>query len=181
MIHSVLNLIAFKLGWIAAVGGASRESMWLGPLVVAAIVTLHVALVRDTLRELTFVVLVGLAGAVLDSGLHATGLIRYPSSEAAWTLGIAPPWIASLWVLFATLPRFSLRWLADRPLVAAVFGAVSGPLSFLAGSRLGVIAPGETAWITYAALSLEYALALPLIVRLAPAQRSLQPAPRPAS
>lgn len=172
MLTSLLNLIAFKLGWIAAVGGASQESLWLGPAVIAAIVLVHVSLVRETLAEFAFVVAVGLAGAALDSGMSAAGLIQYPTSEAGWAFGVVPPWIAALWVLFATLPRYSLRWLSGRPLLAVLFGAVGGPLSFLAGSKLGVIAPGETAWLTYAALALEYAVALPIIMLFAPARQT---------
>ena len=44
---------------------------------------------------------------------------------------LAPPWPIPLWLQFATLLRFSLRWLDRRPALAVLVGLVGGPMAFL--------------------------------------------------
>lgn len=67
-----------------------------------------------------------------------------------------------MWAQLATVLRFSLRAVIARPLPAAIFGAVGGPIAFLAGQRLGAVtllpplAPGVLR------LSLTWAIALVL-------------------
>ncbi|BBI47768.1 hypothetical protein HORIV_01890 [Vreelandella olivaria] len=43
-------------------------------------------------------------------------------------LGLLPLWLWMLWPLFATLVYHSLAWLWRYPLLAALCGAISGPL-----------------------------------------------------
>ena len=45
----------------------------------------------------------------------------------------------ALWVAFATTLNHSLRWLMRRPIVAALAGAVFGPVAYLAGEKLGAL------------------------------------------
>ena len=164
------NFALFQLGWFAAVMTASEGYMWLGPLLIGAIVALHLAvLVRPEKRghELRYILAVGVVGAIADSGLSQLGLTIYPNSEAAWTIPSAPPWIVSLWILFAILPHHSLSWLQGRAWLAATLGAVGGPLSYCAGLGFGVVGLGEQPLWTLGALALEYALAMPLLLRFA--------------
>ncbi|MFT7169041.1 MAG: hypothetical protein ACI80K_002177, partial [Paracoccaceae bacterium] len=55
---------------------------------------------------------------------------------------------------------------AERRLLAVALGAVGGPLSFWSGSRLGAVEL-PAGWLTLGALSLEYALVMPVLLRLA--------------
>ena len=52
---------------------------------------------------------------------------------SAGSLPIAPFWMLALWIAFATTLNHSMRWLMHRPVVAAIGGAVFGPLAYLAG------------------------------------------------
>lgn len=161
--RNAANYILFQAGWLACVGAGLAGWMWYGPLAVMAILGIHLAfLTRQGQRafELRLILVMGFAGTVLDSALFATGLVTYPTSEATWTLGMAPPWIAALWFLFGTLPRHSLAWIRGRPVLAAVLGAIGGPMSFWAGQRLGAIETGSAPVVTYAVLAAEYALCL---------------------
>ena len=45
----------------------------------------------------------------------------------------------SLWAAFATTLNHSLRWVARRPLIATLLGAIGGPLAYLAGAKLGAM------------------------------------------
>lgn len=162
------HVVLFKALYLVAVGGAAQDRPWAGALALAPFLALHLLLVPSGLRrrELGFVAAVGLAGAALDSGLAALGLIGFGGVPEAWPPPLVPPWIAALWVAFATLPG-AMRWLRGHPLRAALVGALGGPLSFWLGSRLGVTRLPDPP-LALSALALEYALAMPLMVRWAP-------------
>lgn len=170
---NLVHFALFQLGWLVAVVGAARGHLWWGPAAMGVVCGVHLALCREGRGpELVYLLAVGALGAALDSGLAALGLTSYPGTRAAWSSALVPPWIVALWVGFATLPRFSLAWLRGRAPLAALLGALGGPLSYLAGVRLGAVAPGDPPVATWAALALEYALVTPLLLRLAPGTRS---------
>jgi hypothetical protein len=52
---------------------------------------------------------------------------------------MAPLWMAALWMNFASTLDYSLAWMQGKPVLAAVFGGVGGPLAFVAGEQLGAI------------------------------------------
>jgi len=88
--------------------------------------------------------------------------------------GLAPGWILALWALFATTLNASLRWLKGRPVLAVSLGAVVGPLSYVAGVKLGAVALVEPA-SGYAALVVEWAVAMPVLMALADRFNGVQP------
>ena len=171
--RTLANFVLFQLAWFAAVAGADAGSeavrTWAGPLAVLVFLAVHLAMIdgaRERTRELVFVLAVGLVGGAVDSVLRALAITAYPTSTES---ALVPPWIASLWVAFAMLPRFSLAWLRGRPVLAGVLGAIGGPLSYLAGTRFGAVAVGSSATVTWVVLAVQYATFTPLILRLAPA------------
>jgi hypothetical protein len=171
--RNIANYVLFQAGWLACVGAALEGGMWLGPLAVLLIVGIHMGFIaRPESRrlELGLLVAVGVLGVFADTLVAALGMVTYPSSIEAWPFAIAPPWIAALWVLFATLPGHSMGWLMGRPWLAALLGAIGGPLSFLAGERLGAIGTGPSPTLTYIVLAVEYAICMPLLLHFAPAK-----------
>ena len=166
---NALNYLGFQLGWYACVAGASRGQVWVGPLLVAALLWVHLRWIvepKQRKRELRLVLGVLLIGMLADSALQALGATRYPSSQEAWGYLLPPPWIGALWILFGTLLRHSLAWLAPRLWLACLLGAVGGPLSYLGGVGMGAVAVGDSAPWTYGWLGLEYALLTPLLLLL---------------
>ena len=171
-LQKAVNFVVFQLVWFAAVGGAARGHLWIGPVAGLAFLGLHLWMTPagDRSAELRLVLGFTLLGAALDSGLKAFGLTVYPTSSAAWPEALAwlpPGWILALWGSFACLPRFSLGWLSGRYALAAVFGAVGGPLSFLGGERMSAVALHEEQTRTLIALSIEYAAVTPLLLWMA--------------
>jgi len=164
-VRSALQFVGFQALWLAAVLGAARGHAWLGPLVLGPYLAAMLVGERGRARLLLGWLAAGLLGSLLDGGLAAAGWLAYPTRPADWPVWLVPPFIASLWVAFATLPRVSLAWLAPRPVLAALLGAVGGPLSFAAGARAGAVAPGGSPVATHLALALEYAIATPLFLR----------------
>lgn len=170
--RNLLNFLLFQIGWFAAVGGAARGSMWMGPVVMGAVVVIHLSMVKDRVRELCYLLAVGLAGTLIDSALAGLGVTCYPTSGEAWPYAIVPPWITVLWIGFATLPRLSLAWLAPWPRWAVLLGAIGGPLSYLGGVRIGAVGVGPEPLFTWVGISLQYAVATPLLLLHAPPRTS---------
>ena len=160
----LINFIAFQLGWFACVLGAANGMPWLGPIVVAAAVVLHLVRARRPRPELWLICSAMVLGLAVDSLLLATGWLSYPSG--LWLPGLAPYWIVAMWALFATTLNVSMGWMRGRPLLAVVMGAVGGPLSYLAGQKLGGIELNQTTY-ALAALAVAWAVAMPLLSWLA--------------
>jgi len=133
----LLNFVAFQCGWFACVAGAARGWPWAGAAVAAVIVGAHVLRAARPAEEFKLVCAALAIGVVWDSALASLGWIHFTSGMLVE--GLAPPWILGLWALFATTLNVSLGWLKGRWLVAALMGAVAGPLSYWAGARLGAV------------------------------------------
>lgn len=163
---NVVNFALAQAGWFACVIGAARGTPWLGPAVAAAIVAFHLARARSRRAEWRLLAVVAAIGLVLDGWLKGTGLVAYAADTVSlrW---VAPMWIVALWVLFATTLNQSMIWLRGRSVIAALLGAIFGPLSYLSGARLGAASfpNGKTAALV--ALAAAWAAVIPLLSRLA--------------
>lgn len=161
----VANIVAFQAGWLACVLGAAGGRPWLGPLVALPVLAFHLRSAARPGVELALLAAAGLTGLALDSLLVLAGRLAF--EEGVLVPGLAPYWMVALWLLFATTFNVSLRWLRTRPALAALLGAVGGPLAYLAGARLGAAEVLEPALATHLAVALAYALATPLLLALA--------------
>ena len=135
--HLILNFLLFQIGWFSSVLGGANDMPWLGPIAVSAIVFVHLRLSPRPVSEIMLLLSCALLGAGFDSFLVALGWVSY--SSGMFSPSMAPYWIITMWVLFATTLNVSMRWLRDMPIVAAVLGLIAGPLTYLAGAKLGGI------------------------------------------
>ena len=100
--------------------------------------------------------LVGVAVVAAAVAYHLYSAPR-PGSEAALIVAAA--------LTGATTFNVSLRWFKQRLLFASLFGALGGPLAFLAGERLGGVVFTDYA-AGLGALALGWALLMPLMMIL---------------
>jgi len=161
---SLVNFAAFQAGWFSCVLGAAHGLPWIGPIVVAAIVLLHLALAGAPMLEVRLLGYALMLGLLFESLLATTGSVHYASGNLV--RGMAPPWILAMWVLFATTLNVSLAWLKDNLLLASGLGALLGPLSYLAGAQLGGVELVHRA-AAPAFLAVGWALMMPLLLWLA--------------
>jgi len=133
----VVNLSFFKIGWLASVFTAAASMPVLGTLVVGIAVLAHLWLADNSRGELRLLAFAAFLGLLWESLLVAAGIVSYEASSIL--PGIAPYWIVGMWVLFATTLNVGMRWLRKSIAVAAVAGAIGGPMSFLAGEKMGAV------------------------------------------
>lgn len=134
-LRNVLNAVLFQAAWFAAVLGAARGMPWLGPLALVPVLAVHLLLCADRRGEVCLLLSAGAAGFLFDSAMTAAGAF-VPRTWLA-PPPLSPPWMVGLWLNLAATLNYSLGWLRGRPLLAACFGAVGGPLAYYSGARLG--------------------------------------------
>ena len=72
--------------------------------------------------------------------------------------------ILAVSTLFATTLNGSMAWLAGRYRLAAVLGALCGPVSYLAGARLGAIALSPNTLVSLGGIAVVWALVMPALL-----------------
>jgi len=137
--------------------GAERP--WLLLLVIAG-VAVHLRLCPDVNAEVKALLRVTLAGCVLDSTLGALGGFGFDG----WPL---PLWLALLWLVLASGMRHSLAWAGRHWQIGALIGALGGPLAYVGGARVTQVALPLGTLETGLLLMPIWALALPLLARIA--------------
>ena len=162
--RTIINFVAFQAAWFGCVFATAAGRPILGACAPLAATVIHLAISRDKIRlELRTLGAAALLGLVLDGSAVALGLLRLPGEA-----GVAATlfWFVSLWIGFGTTLSSSLSWLSRSTMLACVFGAVAGPLSYYAGVRLGALVAGES-WTAWVWVCVEWAIATPLLLRLA--------------
>lgn len=160
----VLNFIGCQVAWSACVLGGANDRALAGTLVAAAVIALHLAFAKRAAPEALLIAAASVIGLLWDSALIAIGLFTYPSGALA--PGLAPYWMVALWAVFATSLNLSMGFLKGRLWLAALVGAVGGPLSYAAGGRLGGLEMSEP-MLALGVQGLGWAVLLPLLTHLA--------------
>ena len=162
----ILNFVAFQAGWFSSVYGGAQQMPWLGPIAVTLALLLHFNFASRPRQELILVLSCAAIGAAFDSTLVALGWVQY--SSGMFSDIAAPYWIISMWMLFATTLNVSMRWLRNRRLLAAACGLLGGPITYLAGQKLGgIILVDQLAALL--ALGIGWAIMMPLLLWLSAA------------
>jgi hypothetical protein len=171
----LVNGALYQTGWFACVLGAAWGRGTAGAVAAAVLMAGHLAASPDRRVDVRTMLGTLAVGALVEAVQIAAGTYQ--------TLGAGPPgavpplWLLALWAHFATTFRYSLRALVARPWAAVLFGALGGPVAFLAGERLGAVSLTRPLGTAVAALALGWAAAMG-VVALAFGALARQPMPR---
>ncbi len=174
MTRTIINLVAFQAGWLVCVMGAANGLPWVGVGAACVAVALHLLLANDASAEFRLIGIALALGLMFDSALLATGWVSYPSGVLS--AYIAPYWILALWALFATTLNVCMSWIKRSLTLAALLGAVCGPMSYFAGSGLGGITLIEPV-PALSSLAVIWAIAMPALVLAARRQNGIDATP----
>ncbi|MEI6213294.1 MAG: DUF2878 domain-containing protein [Desulfuromonadales bacterium] len=133
--RKVINVVLFQVAWFAAVLGAARGMLWLGPLAMVPTLAVHLALQDDRRAEVKLLLAAGLLGLIFDTAFVAGGV--FTPLQHLFPRPFSPPWMICLWLNFAATLNVSMAWLLGRYRLAALFGAIGGPLAYYSGAKLG--------------------------------------------
>lgn len=162
------NLLGYQAVWFCAVIGAADGLLWPGLLALALFAAWQLYLSQQRSVELRLMAVALVCGVLLDGALALSGLARYVLPEPALPPGGAPLWILALWFSFALVLTQSLRYLQKRLWLAALFGAVGGPLAYLGAAKAWQVVQFQApAWRGVLLLAVGWTVAMPLLAGLA--------------
>ena len=164
MKQGILNLAVFKVAWTAVVVSAAAGVPVIGVIAVAIAVGIHLRTCDNPESEVRLLLAAAAMGLAWQSTLVLSGLLSYSSGNLL--PGIAPYWIVAMWVLFATTLNASMRWLRRNKAVAAVAGAIGGPMGFFAGASAGAVELASPV-VALACIGVGWAVMLPLLAHVA--------------
>jgi len=159
--YPYLQLGLYQLGWWSCVLGAAHGQLLFGPVVVAGCMLIHFFCIHGVARELVLLVAATVLGIAGESLCGLSGAVSFSGGAHQ---GMLPPlWMAALWPSFAASLRLSLSFLQHRLRLAAVLGALGGPLAYFSGWRLGALGGPHGPWPFLAMVGCEWSLATPLL------------------
>jgi hypothetical protein len=159
-----LNILGHQLAWWACVLSARADAASIGIGVTAGIVAMHLVVSPARRFEAWFIPLAAALGYAVDTIATVLGALQFDGNPQPALP--APLWIAALWLAFATTIHTSFSWLRNRLIIAAILGAVSGPLAYAAGVALNVVAMPQPVW-SVIVLGVLWGATLPVLVLIA--------------
>ena len=129
------NFILFQLGWFACVWCAANQKVLWAVIGTMAYIVFHIWWSDTPKLELALLVKAVIYGVSADTLIMYLDLLDFRDN---WPVPyLSPVWMWVLWALVASTINSSLSWLRGRPLLGAILGAISGPMSYEAGVRMG--------------------------------------------
>lgn len=159
----IINFILFQIGWFACVLGAAKQTPWLGVITVLLVVLWHLSQAKNAQPELILLAIAIVIGAAFDQIMLSSNLISYQAH--GWSNALTPAWILALWAEFVTILNVSLKWMRKKWLVATLFGAIGGPMAYIAAEKLGAVTLNNLP-ASYIALGFGWAIITPLLLVL---------------
>lgn len=149
----LLNFIWFQTIWFCVVL-FQNQFVWLAILLIIG----YVAFLPFPYVNIFFGFAMALYGTFVDGTMVAWGFYEFTPHGRF----LIPMWLMVLWGAFALMLRVSLTYLRRRYLLAAILGAVSGPLSYFAAAKLGAVSFPQSHILTGLLISAWWAITVPL-------------------
>lgn len=160
MTSKLLNFCLFQLGWFVCILGAAWNYTYAAIIFSIALILIHLKLTDKNANDIKLFFIAGVLGFIFDGLLQFNNMIIY--NDPGIPYPFTPLWIVMLWIFFALTLNHSLTWLKGRMILAAIFGAVGGPLAYIAGEKLMAVTIINTSTIFI--LSLGWAIITPLLI-----------------
>ena len=137
----LINFILFQLIWFGCIliGNTFLP-------VGLALVAFHLYHTKYNKPDVVIILASVAIGLFIDSLLMAFGVFQF--NHGVVIPFIIPPWLVLIWAGFAMTLNHSLKYFQQKPWLAFIGGSISGPLSYLAGARLGAIEVPLGIWQT---------------------------------
>ncbi|MUK64419.1 DUF2878 domain-containing protein [Aliivibrio fischeri] len=150
----LINAVWFQLAWLAAIIYKQQAIPF---LLLSVLIHLWVSPSRK--QDAMMITFIGIIGVISDSFLSLIDIFSFANNV------IIPIWLIMIWAHFSIALNHSLKWLNRFHIVAiSLFGAIAGPLNYLAGQRLGGVEFVYSLNITLFAVAVIWAVNLPVFI-----------------
>ena len=164
MARNLANFLIFQSAWFITVLSAAAGQPYVGVVFTLGWMLVHLHLFTSkATQELALLVIAAILGFMVDSLQVLLGVFSFPAQASlGWPTTL---WMVALWINLAATLNYSLSWLRNYYILAAILGAISGPLAYFGGSKLGAMV-FEMPW-SLAAVSLQWFICMPLLLYFA--------------
>lgn len=165
VLRSTLDFVLFQAAWFACVWGGAIDDSRPGLAAVGLFLIVHLLVVTpkaSRCTELVSITLFASLGVALEAIGVTWGTLCFHES-APRLLGL-PIWMWCLWWLFPPLLDSTLEWMRGRAWIGVAFGAVGGPLAYLAGESLGALRLGSDRMWALLGIGVIWAVYTPTVV-----------------
>jgi hypothetical protein len=132
-----LMLSGYQLTWLMCVFGELLYNSFLPGLICGILFLLTSYLNSDNKKKTTQIVLsISIMGYLFDTILVFFEIYNFKTSLY---IGVLPIWMIVLWPSFAILFDEILIFLSKYKIIAVILSSILGPLTYFAGSPLGLI------------------------------------------
>ena len=160
----VVNFVLFQIGWFSCVLMAAQGLPEVGIVIAMLLVFVQFFLAENRKNLFILIAIVTLIGSTWDSVMTSTGILVF---EAGMIVSfLAPGWIVTMWLMFATTLNISFRWLFGRYRLAILLGAICGPLTYQAGAAMGAVVIPDNL-LANTVIALGWAILMPLYIKFA--------------
>tara|TARA_B100000029_G_scaffold301015_1_gene293927 strand:+ start:429 stop:947 length:519 start_codon:yes stop_codon:yes gene_type:complete len=127
----------YQLTWLMSVFGELLYSSFLPGLICGLIFIIICFFNSNNKKKITLTVfLISITGYLFDSSLVFFQIYNFKTSLY---FGVLPIWMIVLWPSFAILFDEVLTFLSNYKIIALLLSSILGPLTYFAGSPLGLI------------------------------------------
>lgn len=162
--NALINGILFQVLWLVAILGSAYHMTWPAGIACAALLAYQLQGKNRQASDLRLLFGACIIGLLMDSLWVNLGLYQFTTT---WPFAaITPAWLLALWIGFGLTINHSIAWLSLHPILPPLMGAISGPLSYLAGIRLGAVEFLHSNYVVLACLAVSWAISLQLLVMI---------------
>lgn len=154
----IINALLFQITWFACVIGSTHQLTWPGALACSCLFLWQWSPKNRHPSDTILIIAAIVLGLFVDSLWLQLNLFSFTYQSPI--NGVAPAWIIILWIGFALTINHSLGWIKAHPLLPALVGLIGGPLSYLAGAKLGAISYQADHLLICSSLGIAWAIAL---------------------
>ena len=132
-----LMLSGYQLTWLMCVFGELLYNSYL-PGLICGLLFLTICFINSDNKKKTIqtVLLISILGYLFDSIFFFFFIYNFKTSLY---IGVLPIWMIVLWPSFAILFDEILIFLSKYKIIAVILSSILGPLTYFAGSTLGLI------------------------------------------
>ena len=132
-----LMLSGYQLTWLMCVFGELLYNSYL-PGLICGLLFLTICFINSDNKKKTIqtVLLISILGYLFDTILVFYEIYNFKTSLY---IGVLPIWMIVLWPSFAILFDEILIFLSKYKIIAVILSSILGPLTYFAGSPLGLI------------------------------------------
>lgn len=138
--QKVFLVIWFYVGWFGCVFFGKWQLAEWSLIFPSVALLLLITSKAATKKQVMVLLLSAVVGLVFDALALRFGLISFPNPAITFV----PLWLISMWLLFTTMVPVSHGLFKSNLLLAALLGAVFGPLSYYSGEAFEVFSFSNT-------------------------------------